>query len=551
MPLKDLLRAVGVGEDVLEQADEEFPFGRVAEAVLDLRRRYGLTQARLAELAGTSQPVIARLESGSHPAEITLLNKIASAVGERWRPEFEGGQSGQLEGAPAVDEGIEAFNTANTTGDFEEAGRIAAVFEHEELTERRQVARALGAFNAGDYAAALSLAQTALRGELPANSRLTAEHVCARSLLALGRPQDALDMLGRYLDELPAHPLMASAYVQALADSGKAVAAQREADRLTDAGIDEPDLHLHSARAALNQRKPWEALRRILRYRATNSWDIDGMLIHAAALGYIGDLDGATGAHREAQRVLSTALPSGACSAWLLYGIASARLGKWRETLRAARALRKAHGKGDRTHEHDVERLVDEAMVAASAGGPEVILAAADAAARLAPDRRLRAVDRARARAFASNGDTEGVRRALGLGPHITPAAPADRILLARALATSGHAVQALSLLRPAVRSFRSPDDLLFVADTAVQAGDVDLAATALEVLGELEGDVGRAAKLAVAVLRTSRPEDRVRILRLATDSGRMSAGSSAAVWRELKPTLSPKPLGVQEARLA
>jgi transcriptional regulator with XRE-family HTH domain len=51
--------------------------------VARLRIRRGLTQTQLAELVGTRQPSIARLENGSSNPSLTFLNRIASALNAR------------------------------------------------------------------------------------------------------------------------------------------------------------------------------------------------------------------------------------------------------------------------------------------------------------------------------------------------------------------------------------------------------------------------------------------------------------------------------------
>ncbi|MEU1365608.1 helix-turn-helix transcriptional regulator [Streptomyces sp. NPDC005803] len=55
----------------------EESFGR---AVRDRRREVGMTQARLAELAGMSQAAISRLERGRCMPTLYLLEKLASAL---------------------------------------------------------------------------------------------------------------------------------------------------------------------------------------------------------------------------------------------------------------------------------------------------------------------------------------------------------------------------------------------------------------------------------------------------------------------------------------
>lgn len=48
-----------------------------------LRILHGLTQKQLAELVGTKQPSIARLESGTSEPRISFLRKVAAALDSR------------------------------------------------------------------------------------------------------------------------------------------------------------------------------------------------------------------------------------------------------------------------------------------------------------------------------------------------------------------------------------------------------------------------------------------------------------------------------------
>jgi transcriptional regulator with XRE-family HTH domain len=56
--------------------------------VRQLRRLAGVTQSRLASLAGTSQPTIAAYEAGSKTPNLRTLRKLARAVGLEARLEF-------------------------------------------------------------------------------------------------------------------------------------------------------------------------------------------------------------------------------------------------------------------------------------------------------------------------------------------------------------------------------------------------------------------------------------------------------------------------------
>lgn len=55
-------------------------FARIAAQVADRRRALELSQAELAELVGTTQSAIARLESGGRPPRIDTLLRIADAL---------------------------------------------------------------------------------------------------------------------------------------------------------------------------------------------------------------------------------------------------------------------------------------------------------------------------------------------------------------------------------------------------------------------------------------------------------------------------------------
>ena len=56
--------------------------------VRQLRRRSGVSQARLAHLAGTSQPTVAAYESGKRTPSLRTLRKLARAVGLEARTVF-------------------------------------------------------------------------------------------------------------------------------------------------------------------------------------------------------------------------------------------------------------------------------------------------------------------------------------------------------------------------------------------------------------------------------------------------------------------------------
>ena len=74
--LASLREAVGSGVD---PSDREL-FGQIAERVAERRKAWGISQRELAELCGTTQSAIARVERGARPPRIDTLARIAAAL---------------------------------------------------------------------------------------------------------------------------------------------------------------------------------------------------------------------------------------------------------------------------------------------------------------------------------------------------------------------------------------------------------------------------------------------------------------------------------------
>ena len=60
--------------------DRGWFFARIADRVAEQRMAKGLSQRELAELVGTTQSAIARLERGGRPPRIDTLLRIAEAL---------------------------------------------------------------------------------------------------------------------------------------------------------------------------------------------------------------------------------------------------------------------------------------------------------------------------------------------------------------------------------------------------------------------------------------------------------------------------------------
>lgn len=61
-------------------AEHGWFFARIAESVAQRRLELGLSQKELAQLTGTTQSAIARLERGGRPPRIDTLLRIAEAL---------------------------------------------------------------------------------------------------------------------------------------------------------------------------------------------------------------------------------------------------------------------------------------------------------------------------------------------------------------------------------------------------------------------------------------------------------------------------------------
>ena len=67
-------------ERLAHAEDKGWFFAAIADRVAERRSQLGLSQQELAELCGTTQSAIARLESGGRPPRIDTLLGIADAL---------------------------------------------------------------------------------------------------------------------------------------------------------------------------------------------------------------------------------------------------------------------------------------------------------------------------------------------------------------------------------------------------------------------------------------------------------------------------------------
>jgi predicted transcriptional regulator len=67
-------------QERIRTADRGWFFAAIAQDVAERRQQIGLSQRELAELVGTTQSAIARLERGGRPPRIDTLLRIADAL---------------------------------------------------------------------------------------------------------------------------------------------------------------------------------------------------------------------------------------------------------------------------------------------------------------------------------------------------------------------------------------------------------------------------------------------------------------------------------------
>jgi ribosome-binding protein aMBF1 (putative translation factor) len=74
----------GDAPQLREMIEEATVNALVAQAIYDARNNAGLTQAQLAKLIGTKQPVISHLEDADYEGHcLSMLKRIADALGKR------------------------------------------------------------------------------------------------------------------------------------------------------------------------------------------------------------------------------------------------------------------------------------------------------------------------------------------------------------------------------------------------------------------------------------------------------------------------------------
>ena len=518
------LREVEASAEFRETLAKELPYRAVALALVDLRARHGLTQRQLADLIESTQPVIARAESGQHPIEVRLLSRIAEAVSEPLVVAFgnstlsAGDQSAARPDQPSElessgDELLDAFNAANTAADFSSSHRVAERIAAEPSTPRRKVALALDAYNRREYAEARRWSDEALVGDLPITSRETAILVQARALINLGESRRAVRGLRSLRGEPQLGWLVPAALADAYSELDQERAAVREARRAFDMAPHVPEVRYLMARITWHAGHAWEALEHVALFRAAKPSSAEGLLLHGSILGFLASEQSDAGAYESALALFRQALPSGDCEAYRLCALTAGFLGRWEEAFKWAVKLLTHPGRADRSrchHQSDDDHrdqvmslILPATFEAIGQDDPEKMATAANTAERLFGTSPVITHERALSRALS--GDVRGTLLAVGRTMTDLSAASADDQLAVAAAYYFCHDMRnAFAIMRRVEDHLANPLGLLRYAEAALGAGELVEARRILRKISEGDEIGAETARLAMALMRAS-----------------------------------------------
>ena len=77
------------GEEAKEKDELYDIYYRISTALFDYRLKYGLSQKKIADKLGVTQPMVAKLESGDYNYTIEQLWKIATKLGFKFSINFQ------------------------------------------------------------------------------------------------------------------------------------------------------------------------------------------------------------------------------------------------------------------------------------------------------------------------------------------------------------------------------------------------------------------------------------------------------------------------------
>ena len=78
----DIKKTLFIEKKLKNEYDEMSPLYELKKEIIRLRIEKGLSQKELADLMGTKQSAISRLENGSYNPSVEFLNRIAHTLGK-------------------------------------------------------------------------------------------------------------------------------------------------------------------------------------------------------------------------------------------------------------------------------------------------------------------------------------------------------------------------------------------------------------------------------------------------------------------------------------
>lgn len=526
------------GRGLDEVYAQRYPHAQVALAVAALRGRLGLTQADFAGRIGTSQSAVARLESGRHGVQVSLLNRIADAFDLSWAPVFAAagdeqaaatGPSGRRASAVAVSEDplVDAFNEANSRGDIETAHRHALRIARDPSSPSRKLVLAMDSYQRGRFRAALRWTRALRRAKLTDDARELALLVGARSELADGNPAGALKLLAVAGSGWMAHTARAET-LAALDRADDAVAAVRDAIEAVPSDH-RAEVYLVAASVFLAVGRGPDALRWIGAYRALEPEEQAGRVLHGAILGFLGDVLDDERFYGEAIELFAATVDGHRPASLRFYAMTAGRLGRWSDALHSAARLagegsnREARRLAEAIANDCLQRLDEPAKL--------------DPAIKLAAKLELIDAERAnsyRAYARALAGDFEGAVAALGLTrATLAEAAPADQLRCAIAFLINGDLTEAYPILTRIEAELVTPEAQLFLARTALAKQDTTTAQVALRRMADATTAAAEVAQVALDLVTAIQSAQRIGILDWV--EWRPQPSSAADVFAEAK----------------
>ncbi len=417
---------------------EELVLGRSSSLLLSVPEAASLKEVH-------PHTIRAAVKSGQVPARRLARGFLIHRRDlERWEPR----SVGRPRGTRGSDPLLEAFNEANTQGDLDRAAQVAKAIARDPSTSRRCLALALDGYNREQPDEALHWAVRAQEGDLPSDSRQTALLVEGRAHLLLGHPGRAKRVLtaARGLGSIDA--LVQAALADAELALGHPKRAVEEARRAVEIAPGVIEMRFVLARMEWHDDRVWDALEHIIEFRAQRPEDPQGVLLHCALLGFIGDRAGDPSCYERVLAILRQS-PSADVDAYQAYGVASARSGRQSDAIRSIRQLvRLEHVRDQALHAaHHVAAAVVQAL---SYEDPVKVIATLDSVDGLVGSTAL--TRSARALVHAVAGDVEATYSALGYKPgELEAAAPEMQQIIAMALVNGGRATEAHPILQTVI----------------------------------------------------------------------------------------------------